>query len=566
MSIKECDILIQAGHENTPDGATGGTGPLGNEIDWTPIVANEAVAVLQAAGLNTIKEDASIKHTDRNYRCKLAVFVHFDAPDSGESGPSVGYDHDNDQPAASEWKKLYKEYFPFNDLWRPDNFTEDEHFYYGFAHTFTTDAEFLIEFGDLQSLRQAQWLKPRLRWLGALLAYFLSSRSGLGNVPKPSPFDEGNHPGEPETILLKSKAFSNDRSLEGVAAGQLVLSPSGNRVNGAGPVQDALKALAAQRHPEFDIDFGGNPNLRGFYGPKTANAVKAFQRSRELDDTGVVDQKTIKALDAAMVELESTAAGSGDRVGQPMGNGSGDDPLEPGPGAEPVGQPEPFITKAASAGDANGNSKTTGLAGTTQVFSDGTVVTDAIEWLRAVRVDGLNGSLTARWRRVKKGNTFAVRQENYSYAGRALTDGALVLNTDGISSAVPAGFTATAIKTVRATQFGKGDREDEGTGSPTMGTVQTNSDVVGASLKISVMAAVFGANWRQNPKRFDALIEIYFKKNRRMVRVPLVDIGPAENAPSHAEVDLTSACDQFLGTDGLAIVDYRLLVPRDLNA
>ena len=566
MSIKDCDILIQAGHENTPDNATGGTGPLGNEIDWTPIVANEAVAVLQAAGVNTIKEDASIKHTDRNYRCKLAVFVHFDAPDSGESGPSVGYDHDSDQPAASEWKNLYKEYFPFNEQWRPDNFTEAERFYYGFAHSFTTDAEFLIEFGDLQSLRQAQWLKPRLRWLGALLAYFLSNRSGLGSVPKPGPFDEGNHPGEPETSLLKSKAFKQDQSLEGVAAGQLVLSPSGNRVNGAGPVQDALKALAARGHPEFDIDFGGNPNLRGFYGPKTANAVKAFQRSRQLDDTGVVDEKTIKALDAAMVELESTTAGSGDGVGRPLGTGSGDDPLEPGPGAEPVGQPEPFSTKAASSGDADGNSKTTGLAGTTQVFSDGTVVTDAIEWLRAVRADGLNGSQTARWRRVQKGSTYAVRQENYSYRGRTLTDGTLVVNTDGISSAVPAGFTATAIKTVRATQFGKGDREDEGTGSPIMGTVQTNSDVVGASVKASVMAAVFSANWRDDPKRFDTLIEIYFKKSRRMVRVPLVDIGPAESAPSHAEVDLTLACDQFLGTDGLAIVDYRLLVPRDLTS
>ena len=133
------------------------------------------------------------------------------------------------------------------------------------------------------------------------------------------------------------------------------------------------------------------------------------------------------------------------------------------------------------------------------------------------------------------------------------------------AAGVPAGFTATPIKTVKATQFGKGDRQDEGTGAPVMGTVQTNSDVVGASVKISVMAAVFGADWRRNAKRNDALIEVYFKKSRRLVRVPLVDVGPGENAPSHAEVDLTLACDQFLKTDGLAIVDYRLLVPKDLN-
>jgi hypothetical protein len=79
-----------------------------------------------------------------------------------------------------------------------------------------------------------------------------------------------------------------------------------------------------------------------------------------------------------------------------------------------------------------------------------------------MRADGLNGSLIAHWRRVQKGKTFFVRQENYSYTGRKLTDGALFLDTDGISSAVPAGFTGTAVKTGKATQFGKGDREDEG--------------------------------------------------------------------------------------------------------
>ena len=46
MPIKECDILIQAGRENTPDDKTGGSGPLGNEIDWTPIVTDEAVVPL----------------------------------------------------------------------------------------------------------------------------------------------------------------------------------------------------------------------------------------------------------------------------------------------------------------------------------------------------------------------------------------------------------------------------------------------------------------------------------------------------------------------------------------
>jgi len=49
------DVFIQAGHENTPDNKTGGEGPLGNEIDWTPIVADEATRILRQAGISTIR-------------------------------------------------------------------------------------------------------------------------------------------------------------------------------------------------------------------------------------------------------------------------------------------------------------------------------------------------------------------------------------------------------------------------------------------------------------------------------------------------------------------------------
>jgi hypothetical protein len=180
------DVFIQAGHENTPDNKTGGEGPLGKEIDWTPIVANEATRILRSASVSTIREDASLKRADRQderFKVKVAVFLHFDDPDSGESGASVGYDDPTDEPAAAAWKKLYGKFFPFP--FQPDNFTGDESHYYGFKFTITTDAEFLIEFGDLGSLRQARWMKPRLKWMGALLAHFLSQRIGKGNVPLP---------------------------------------------------------------------------------------------------------------------------------------------------------------------------------------------------------------------------------------------------------------------------------------------------------------------------------------------------------------------------------------------
>src|SRR5262249_38662248 len=151
--IIDCDVVIQAGHENTPDDKTGGEGPLGKEIEWTPIVANTAVAALRAAGVNAIKETAHIKVTHQKYRSILALFVHFDDPDHGEAGPSLGYSHSSDADAAQQWKLLYKEFFPFNETWKPDNYTIDEQHYYGFQYTVTSDAEFVVELGDLGSLR-----------------------------------------------------------------------------------------------------------------------------------------------------------------------------------------------------------------------------------------------------------------------------------------------------------------------------------------------------------------------------------------------------------------------------
>ena len=238
------------------------------------------------------------------------------------------------------------------------------------------------------------------------------------------------------------------------------------------------------------------------------------------------------------------------------------DPFTPSPGAKPDGPAEPFHTKHSNShAKDKGSSTTSGLSGTSQKFDDGTIVVSATEDLHAERADGLNASLVGRWLRVKKGNDFAIRQLNYSYKNRQLPDGMLFLDRDGIPSTTLPGFTATPVKHVKATQFGKGDSEDEGTGSPSMGLIQTNSEVVGGSVKISIMASVFGAEWTHNEKRLRALIEVYFAKTRRMVRVPLVDVGPGEKAKSGAEVDLTLACDQFLGTAGLANVDYRILVP-----
>jgi hypothetical protein len=227
----------------------------------------------------------------------------------------------------------------------------------------------------------------------------------------------------------------------------------------------------------------------------------------------------------------------------------------------PVGAPQLFTTPASSSGNQYGKSTTSGLRGTLQKYDDGSVVIEATEQMTASRTGGMNGSLTASCRRVRRDNITAVTQLNYSYKNRVLPESILTTDVLGFTLAVPEGFNATSARGGVATQFGKNDRDDEGTGSPDMGLVQTNSEVFGASLKISIMENLFGQNWRTNSKRLNAMIDVLFAEKKPLVRVPLVDVGPGENLPSHAEVDLMWASDQFLGTNGEATVQYRVLLP-----
>jgi hypothetical protein len=224
-----------------------------------------------------------------------------------------------------------------------------------------------------------------------------------------------------------------------------------------------------------------------------------------------------------------------------------------------AGSTEPFSTPPSSSHNDKGHSTTTGLKGKLQKFADGRIVIEAKEILAAVRTDGLNASLTASCKRTQIGDVITVEQDDYSYSGRALPLSTLFLNVSDFPTQIPTGYHATGSRDVTASQFGKNDTEDEGTGTPKMGLVQTNSEVFGASVKTSIMKSLFGPNWDQNGKRLTALAEIYFKDTNRVARVPLVDIGPGESIK--AEVDLTWSSDQFLGTTGHASVRYRVLIP-----
>jgi hypothetical protein len=237
-------------------------------------------------------------------------------------------------------------------------------------------------------------------------------------------------------------------------------------------------------------------------------------------------------------------------TGTPLGTVPTPGPA-PGPTATATGS-KPFRTDSSHGSFHGSSSTTTGLDGTENAFSDGTVIIDCQETLSAVRGPTNFGSKTVSHHRVQQGNTHTVRQGQYCWQTRTLPDALLVENSSGFPSDVPAVMG-------KATQFGKHDSEDEGTGSEFLKVVQTNSDVFGVSLKRSRLVATFGSNLGNSTQLLSAAVEIFNPASGRFARAPIVDVGPAEHLS--AEIDLTLALDQFLKTNGSAQVQFRIVLP-----
>jgi len=97
--------------------------------------------------------------------------------------------------------------------------------------------------------------------------------------------------------------LANDPTLARVAAERLVLEPTGTRMAGIGTIQDALNVLG-RKHPEYLIDLGPNRSERGFFGGKTATAIREFQFDEGLEPTGLVDVRLLIEIDNALREFE----------------------------------------------------------------------------------------------------------------------------------------------------------------------------------------------------------------------------------------------------------------------
>ncbi len=205
---------------------------------------------------------------------------------------------------------------------------------------------------------------------------------------------------------------------------------------------------------------------------------------------------------------------------------------------------ELFETPPSSAANSAGSSRTTGLRGSVRRADDGSVVTDASETISARREQKDFGSRTARQVRTSRGDYSSVDQFGYSWQDRDLPRVELLTNRSGLGGPpVIAG---------KATYFGKYDLADEGTGTPALKIVQTNSSVFGVSIPKGKLielglAKISGSTWKVLGAGLVALVEVYCPATRRLARLPLVDVGPGSS--SDAKADLTVAAAAWLLDD-----------------
>ncbi len=191
FSMLTYDVLISAGHEGRPASCARfpqhrcNLGAAG-ERSWTPIVADAATQILREHGLTVARRPADFAG---KYRVTAAVFIHFDGSDPPcRSRASIGYSHKSDAAAAARWRALYGHYWPFG--FQPNNFSIGLREYYAYRQVDARDATLVLELGEITCPSQRAWLEPRLRWIGALLAHFLSALIGKGNVRNPGAYRE----------------------------------------------------------------------------------------------------------------------------------------------------------------------------------------------------------------------------------------------------------------------------------------------------------------------------------------------------------------------------------------
>ena len=177
-TTKPIDVVIQAGHEGRTHGNTGAVSKHYSEVKWNILVADEVTKTLRSWDIEVKRVPAKVGIL----RAKVAVAIHFDSANTPcHSGASIGYPSMDSYDFAQRWKRLYREYFPYQ--WHVDNFTKNLENYY--AYKWIRAKKFLVlELGEITCDKQTKWLKPRLKKVAHLIAYSIAKELGK-EVKKP---------------------------------------------------------------------------------------------------------------------------------------------------------------------------------------------------------------------------------------------------------------------------------------------------------------------------------------------------------------------------------------------
>jgi hypothetical protein len=106
-----------------------------------------------------------------------------------------------------------------------------------------------------------------------------------------------------DAFALRATLLANDPTLRRIAESSLVLVPPAQPepVAGIEAVQEAINRLVTAGMAVPRINFGPGDKYRGWFGGKTADALRAFQRLVRLDADAKIGDDTLRALDEALV-------------------------------------------------------------------------------------------------------------------------------------------------------------------------------------------------------------------------------------------------------------------------
>ncbi len=183
------------------------------------------------------------------------------------------------------------------------------------------------------------------------------SSSGMSQSPSgEAPGDRGGTTGNPSQSE-SGKSAQSGRSESGMRGG---MSRHGSDDN----VKQVQEALKSQGHDPGPVD--------GVMGPKTRQALRAFQKSKNMQASGQLDSQTASALGVSTSGTPGSSSGSSSMGGSsPSATGSSPSPSRSGSSSSGSSGTMPDTGTSSSAPDGTGSKSGTGGGSGTSTGSSG---------------------------------------------------------------------------------------------------------------------------------------------------------------------------------------------------